>query len=888
MGKPFGFGGVASDGKLLFLPLSSVSVDASIFDVSALVIITQKYRNSSANGQLTTARYLFPIPEGASICAFKIELSNGSSVSGVVQETETAKKVYQDAVDQGEWAGLAYEITADVFAISVGSIPVGQDATVKITFATVVPDDESALMNQIRFALPTYIGERYGAAPAEVSQERSSDKAAMLSFRATIFLTSKVVGVTSPSHDIIVGTSKKIQSKPAPLYSTTVQLRDPTPFDQDLVLSIQAEKLDAPRCVAEVDEIAKTVAVSLTLVPRFGAPDVDSQEYVFLIDRSGSMDWEYRIDYAKDALQHLIKGLPSDNTYFNIVSFGSSHSSFATTSVKYDRQSVSNASKHIDSMTADMGGTEIEDALSFVFSQRMRTIPTAVIVLTDGDVWHAENVITTVRNAVSGAPSTAFVRVFSLGIGSGASTALCEGIARTGRGICYMTTKSEEIKDRCSKLLRAARAQPYGSASGLKIDWGYDTVARAEKAKAPVTTKPKPKKVNLFDSGYDPLSSGADTGLKFVLPPPPDVLQAPTQVPNLYPGNRFLVSAILSNTTEVPEEVTLSGTLPDGTEIEVPPFKVAYVVARTDERPPLLHTLAAHRVIRTLEDGDITSLGLSDEGDSDLHDEIVKAAVVQYGVRFSLATRFTSFVAVQKKDDDNEEDDDDDSEDSDDDDDDDDEDIDADEDDRMANNLLSLSVRGPAQRAKGRTRAPAASSRAMMSFGGSAGPHAPKSDKPSTTSNAGNSKSAPAASGSSKSPSGDSQPVLIAGSDLITAVARLQEYNGSFALDDALLSLLQRRNSSLTLRRLQESIPASLRELASSASSRGGHTPSAADVERLWAAALAAAYMLVALRDSRAIWEPLWDKAQAYVCAETRCASFMFNQLVQKAREVLQ
>ncbi len=32
-----------------------------------------------------------------------------------------------------------------------------------------IPEDESEIMNQIRFRLPTFIGQRYGHAPAELS-----------------------------------------------------------------------------------------------------------------------------------------------------------------------------------------------------------------------------------------------------------------------------------------------------------------------------------------------------------------------------------------------------------------------------------------------------------------------------------------------------------------------------------------------------------------------------------------------------------------------------------------------------------------------------------------------------------------------------------------------
>jgi hypothetical protein len=41
---------------------------------------------------------------------------------------------------------------------------------------------------------------------------------------------------------------------------------------------------------------------------------------------------------------------------------------------------------HVDSMEADNPGTEIRQALHHVLNSRTRSIPTAVFVLTDGEV----------------------------------------------------------------------------------------------------------------------------------------------------------------------------------------------------------------------------------------------------------------------------------------------------------------------------------------------------------------------------------------------------------------------------------------------------------------------------------------------------------------------
>ncbi len=84
-------------------------------------------------------------------------------------------------------------------------------------------------------------------------------------------------------------------------------------------------------------------------------------EYIFFLDRSGSMDGS-RIETAKEALVIFLKSLP-ENSYFNIVSFGSTYSIMFNASKKYQKSTLNEALKNIEQMKADMGGTEILKAL---------------------------------------------------------------------------------------------------------------------------------------------------------------------------------------------------------------------------------------------------------------------------------------------------------------------------------------------------------------------------------------------------------------------------------------------------------------------------------------------------------------------------------------------
>jgi len=133
----------------------------------------------------------------------------------------------------------------------------------------------------------------------------------------------------------------------------------------------------------------------------------------------------------------------------NIVSFGTRHDSLWNASRTYSAETVAEASKHVDAMEANYGGTEIRSALDYAFKNKTKEqidgkpIPVAVFVLTDGEAWNLDNVIATVSQAaVQAQKESSLLRTFVLGVGDDVSTSMCDGIARAGKGVAVYVAVS--------------------------------------------------------------------------------------------------------------------------------------------------------------------------------------------------------------------------------------------------------------------------------------------------------------------------------------------------------------------------------------------------------------------------------------------------------------
>ncbi|MGE5813505.1 MAG: VIT domain-containing protein, partial [Acidobacteriota bacterium] len=568
---------IARDESRTPVPLTGVSIAADLSGFCARVVVSQRYVNTDKTS--IEAVYVFPLDEGAAVCGFEAVV-DGTLVIGEVEEREKAFEKYDDAIAQGHGAFLLDEQRPDVFQASIGNLPPGKDVLVRLTYVTELSVEQA----RARFTIPTTVSPRY--APARdrtgVGQPDSDALNPPVNWRVPygldlsvrVRMPGRITTLESPSHPVSVSMDDS---------GATVTLAQGTvALDRDFVLSIDAEGLDRPQAWAERDE-KQGEAVAVALIPRF--PNESSPaEIIFVVDRSGSMQGT-SIQEVRNALQLCLRSM-LPGCLFNIIGFGSTYEPLFPESRAYDDASLREASEHVAQLQANLGGTEILPALTFALAQpRHPSLTRDLVILTDGEVSNTDAVIALASK------HAADTRVFTFGIGAGASHHLVRGLARAGRGAAEFIFPGERIEKKVvgqfAKLLSPALAD-------VRLDW-----------------------------------IGGE------------VTQAPAAVPPVFAGSRMLLYGLVKG--QRPSAVRLSAVSPSGPVAFDVPIDWSRITTGST-----VTTLAARARIRELEEGDewLNARG-SRQGDRKV--SAARREIVDLSIRYSLISRETSFVAIERR-----------------------------------------------------------------------------------------------------------------------------------------------------------------------------------------------------------------------------------------------
>jgi len=234
-----------------------------------------------------------------------------------------------------------------------------------------------------------------------------------------------------------------------------------------------------PRIFVESSDEHNTMALMLAIVPDIVNDNDRKQEYVFIVDRSGSMAGP-KVEQLRLAMEHILKTIPKTGI-FNIVGFGDNFEPLFKEGSRRsdDKEAMLAAQNYVKAMDADLGGTEILEPLKHVLNQELLSnYARNVFVLTDGEVSNTDDVIEYVRS------KRAQGRVFALGIGSHVSSALVKGIARAGRGTAEFVDGDEAAAVE-SAVERQMTVATTPALDDVRVDWGISSEGEETPYEAP-------------------------------------------------------------------------------------------------------------------------------------------------------------------------------------------------------------------------------------------------------------------------------------------------------------------------------------------------------------------------------------------------------------------
>ncbi|KUJ09677.1 uncharacterized protein LY89DRAFT_627904 [Mollisia scopiformis] len=659
-----------------YLPLLDSEVHSTILSTSSRTVLKQTFTNPSSTDNIKECIYTFPLYDGVSVVSF-ISRIGKKVLTGLVKEKTKAKEIFDQAVAKGETAGLLEQApeASDVFSTKLGNIPAGESVIVEVTYIGELKHHEN---EGIRFTIPTKIAPRYGSGPSHgfgfapgivaTGEDNSNIKIVV---DVNMPEGSFIKGVQSPSHPIAVsmGTvSTATRDQPVMSKASATLSLGSASLDQDFVLIVQSKDVGTPKAILEVHPtIPNHRALMATLVPKFSLPPSRS-EIVFVADRSGSMNGN--IEMLISAMKVFLKSLPQ-NVKFNICSFGSRHSFLWQQSKTNSRDTLQEATAHLNKFSADMGGTETFEAIKGTIERRLKDIPLEIILLTDGDIHRQNDLFAYVNERAE--ETKGKIRVFPLGIGNGVSHALIEGLARAGNGFAQAVQHGERLDNAVIRMLRGALT-PHITDYTLEvkyqeeIDDDYELIDRVTDGmkvlltpetmslKSSSSMSPKPT-ISLFDTTTDPekdaMKEIQDTTFSLSPVPSPKLLQAPHRIPSLFAFSRTTVYLLMSPETiqRRPIAVVLRGTSEHG------PLALEISVEELPTPAETIHQLAAKKAVQDLEEGrgwiydakDQDGVLIKERYPSSF-DDMVQREAVRLGEKFQIAGKWCSFVAVAAND----------------------------------------------------------------------------------------------------------------------------------------------------------------------------------------------------------------------------------------------
>jgi Ca-activated chloride channel homolog len=432
------------------MALQSVSAKGRVQGLLLEMTIRQQYKNTTKKTLETV--YTFPMGWGATFMDLSVEMG-GKRLSGVVTEKKDAEEQYEKAISKGD-APIMLEKNSDgLYTVNLGSLKPKEEAVIEYTYSQLLRFEE----DHVRLTLPTTIAPRYGDSSQGGIKKHHGVEADFLveyPFSLSLLLSGGMEKATveCPSHQVQVTTSEK---------GLEVGLARSGFLDRDFILNLSKLENESFFIVTPDKQMGPE---GCTVLASFCPPALANQKELsadikILVDCSGSMAGD-SIESAKRALHHVLSNLREDDR-FSYSLFGSKVKHEFSSLKPVNQFNIGTASLLVSNTEANMGGTEIEDALLSTFKLKGTEKKADVLLITDGEVWDTSNIIAAAKNSGH--------RIFAVGVGTSPAETLLRELAEMTGGACELVSPKEDIE---KAIVRMFNRIHLPRAKEIEINWG--------------------------------------------------------------------------------------------------------------------------------------------------------------------------------------------------------------------------------------------------------------------------------------------------------------------------------------------------------------------------------------------------------------------------------
>lgn len=445
------------------LPVKSIKLDVKIKGLVATTRVEQVFHNDTA--YTLEGAYLFPIPETASVAGFAV-WENGKRLSGEVRTREQARRIYDQIVRQKRDPGLLEYAGKELLQASIFPILPNSDKKIELIYTQILSADSGTVGFHYPLGTGRIIRRRHWRPFREQSGTiRTEQKYGTVAGRVEISGTAEDLrNIYSPSHKIET-VRKSDHKKVAVSFETNTN-------DSDFYLFYGISDRDFGLSLITYREPAKPGYFLLSISPKDNVTEreIVDKDIVFVIDTSGSMADEGKIDKARAALLFGIRNL-RDTDRFNVISFAGEERLLEEKPILADRRGRTRGVEFVEKLRPT-GGTNINDALLAGLRQFDRSDRAKMMVfLTDGRPTVGEDEIEKILANAAKIP-VATLRIFPFGVGYDVNTRLLDKLATENGGLAEYVAPKEDLEIKVSNFFTKV-----GSPVLADVDLGFGGVS---------------------------------------------------------------------------------------------------------------------------------------------------------------------------------------------------------------------------------------------------------------------------------------------------------------------------------------------------------------------------------------------------------------------------